>query len=145
MGAPLNPSLPASHEDLLVDAHYAHMATVRPDGAPQSSVMWFDWDGRALRITHTRSRQKLRNLEHEGRVSFSIHDPASPLRALEVRGRVVDVADDDADASFYKRLQHRYGMDYPVDDADERVVITIAPTKFIAVGGGQIVASNRVR
>ncbi len=142
MGSPLHPVLPDSHADLLADAHYAHMATVRPDGAPQSSVMWFDWDGRVIRITHTRSRQKFRNLEHEGRVSFSIHDPASPLRALEVRGRVVDVTDDDDVASFYKGLQHRYAMDYPIDDAAERVVIAIEPTKFVAVGGGQIVATS---
>ena len=145
MGSPLNPLLPASHADLLADAHYAHMATVRPDGAPQSSVMWFDWDGRVLRITHTRSRQKLPGLEHEARVSFSIHDPASPLRALEVRGRVVDVTADDDVASFSKGLQQRYGMDYPIDGAAERVVITIEPTKFIAVGGGQIVASAAAR
>lgn len=142
MGAPPDPVLPASHADLLVDPHDADMATVRPDGAPQSSVMWFDWDGRVIRITHTRSRQRLRNLEHEGRVSFSIHDPASPLRALEVRGRVVDVTQDDEVASFYRGLQHRYGMDYPIDDAAERVIITIEPTKLIAVGGGQIVATS---
>jgi hypothetical protein len=56
---------------------------------------------------------------------------------------VEDVADDDERASFYKGLQHRYGMDYDVDDIPVRVVMTIRPTKFIATEGGGIVATTR--
>jgi len=37
--------VPASHADLLERPLFAHLATIRPDGAPQSSVMWFIWDG----------------------------------------------------------------------------------------------------
>ena len=131
--------VPADFADLLERPLYAHLATVRPDGQPQSSVMWFDWDGTKLRITHTKNRQKFANLQHEPRVSFSVTDPDNPLRAIEVRGVVESVEDDTADAAFYKGLQHRYGMDYPVDDAAVRVVITIRPTKVVTVKGGAIV------
>jgi len=38
--------LPATHADLLDKPTFAHLATVRPDGSPQTSVMWFAWDGK---------------------------------------------------------------------------------------------------
>ena len=127
--------MPASHADLLERPLFANLATVRPDGAPQSNVMWFDWDGRRIRMTHTRDRQKFRNLKHERRVSLSIFDPDDPYRFLEVRG-VVESIEDDAAASVYRGLQERYGRVYEIRDAAVRVVITIRPESFVAVAGG---------
>ncbi len=126
---------PASHRDLLDRPLFAHLATVRPDGAPQSGVMWFAWDGERARFSHTRTRQKLRNLAQEPRVSFHLVDPDNPYRTLEVRGRVESI-DADPDAAFYRSLQGRYDMIVPVFDADVRVVIVVAPTSFVAVDGG---------
>ena len=130
--------LPESHRDLLERPLFAHLATVRPDGSPQSSVMWFDWDGQVLRITHTRSRQKFANIEKDPRVALSVCDPDDQYRYVEVRGRVEQVEDDDATASFYKNLQHRYGMDFEITDADERVVMTIRPEQYVVVNGGAV-------
>ena len=135
-------TVPTSHADLLERPLFAHLATVRPDGAPQSSVMWFEWDGSRLRITHTKRRQKFANLENDPRLALSIADPDDGYRSLEVRGVVESVVDDDDGASFYKAFQHRYGMDYEVHDAPVRVVMTIRPTKFIATVDGGIVATS---
>lgn len=132
---------PESHADLLDQPTFAHLATVRPDGSPQSSVMWFDWDGERIRMTHTKTRQKFRNLGTEPRVALSIVDPGDAYRFLEVRGVVESIVDDDAEASFYKSLHRRYGTDYPVPDANVRVIITIRPEKYVAVQGGGIVAT----
>ena len=134
--------VPTEFADLLEQPNYAHLATIRPDGSPQSSVMWFAWDGERLQITHTKNRQKYRNLMADPHVSLSIHDPENPLRAIEVRGVVESVADDTADAAFYQALQHRYGMDYEIDDAAVRVVFTIRPTKVVTVRGGAIVTKH---
>ena len=133
-------TLPESHADLLVSPNFAHLATVRPDGAPQSSVMWFDWDGSRLRLTHTKTRQKTANLGKEPRVALSIADPNDQYRFLEVRGNVESIEDDDEVASFYKSLQTRYGMDYPIPDAAVRVIITIKPESYVAVSGGSVVS-----
>jgi PPOX class probable F420-dependent enzyme len=127
--------LPGTHCDLLERPLFAHLATLRPDGSPQSSVMWFAWDGHMARFSHTSTRQKFRNLLRDGRVSFHIQDPDNPYRTLEVRGRVESM-DPDPDALFYRSLQQRYGMEVPVFDADIRVVIVVEPTSFIAVDGG---------
>ena len=122
---------PATHTDLLDRPVVAHLATVRPDGSPQTNVMWFAWDGERIRMTHTKSRQKYRNLAREPRVALSIADPENPYRFLEVRGVVERIEDDDEQTSFYRSLQRRYGREYPIRDAFERVVITIRPTRFV--------------
>src|SRR5258708_7588451 len=129
--------VPASHVDLLEKPTFAHLATVRPDGSPQSSVMWFAWDGSRIRLTHTSTRQKFANLAHEPRVALSIADPDDQYRFLEIRGTVEKI-EDDPGADFYRSLQHRYGMDYPIQDANVRVVITIRPDRFLAVRSGAV-------
>jgi PPOX class probable F420-dependent enzyme len=131
-------TLPDTHRDLLERPLFAHLATVRPDGSPQSSVMWFDWDGSRLRMTHTKTRQKFANLENEPRVAVSVMDPDDGYRFVEVRGTVESIEDDDEVASFYKSLQHRYGQDYKITDADVRIIVTIKPETFVVVSGGSV-------
>jgi PPOX class probable F420-dependent enzyme len=129
---PLPPVLPSTHRHLLEEPNHAHLATVRPDGAPQSNVMWFGWDGELVRFTHTTARQKYRNFIHERRVSFSVHDPEDPARFVEVRGEVESIVPD-ADAAFFRSLAQRYGSKVQVSDADVRVVVTVRPTTIVAV------------
>jgi PPOX class probable F420-dependent enzyme len=131
----MSSELPQSHADLLERPLFAHLATIRPDGSPQSSVMWFVWDGQRVRFSHTSTRQKYRNLLADGRVSFHVQDPENAYRTLEVRGRVESM-NPDPDATFYRSLQRRYGSEVPVFDADIRVVIVVEPTNFIAIFGG---------
>ena len=116
----MSAALPQSHADLLERPLFAHLATIRPDGSPQSSVMWFAWDGQRARFSHTSNRQKYRNLLADGRVSFHVQDPDNAYRTLEVRGRVESM-DADPDAAFYRSLQRRYGSEgVPVLDAEVR-------------------------
>jgi len=52
-------AVPASHRDLLDKAGFAHLATVGPDGSPQSTPMWYGWDGEHLLFSTLKSRRKL--------------------------------------------------------------------------------------
>ncbi len=126
--------VPESHLDLLERPLFAHLATVRPDGSPQTQVMWFRWSGDRVEMTHTKTRQKYRNFQSEPRLALSIADPDNPYRFLEIRGVVERIDDDDAQASFYQGLQERYGQSYPIPDAPVRVILNIRPEKFIAHG-----------
>jgi PPOX class probable F420-dependent enzyme len=131
------PQVPESHRDLLERPLIAHLATVRPSGEPQTNPMWFGWDGERIRLTHTRTRQKFRNLQAEPRVALSITDPADAQRYLEVRG-LVEAIEDDAGGRFYRQLRGRYGVDpdAPMPDADVRVVVVIRPTTVLARSPG---------
>jgi PPOX class probable F420-dependent enzyme len=127
------PQVPESHRDLLERPLIAHVATARAGGGPQSNPMWFGWDGERIRLTHTRTRQKFRNLQAEPRIALSIVDPADSQRYLEVRG-VVEAVDDDRGGDFYRELRRRYGVDpdAPMPDADVRVQLVVRPTTLLA-------------
>jgi PPOX class probable F420-dependent enzyme len=127
------PKVPESHLDLLEQPLIAQVATVRVDGGPQNNPMWFGWDGERIRLTHTRTRQKFRNLQAEPRVALSITDPDDTQRYLEIRG-VVEAVDDDVGGRFYRQLRERYGVDpdAPMPDADVRVVLVVRPTMVLA-------------
>lgn len=127
-------TLPAGFGDLLDRPLFAHLSTVTPDGAPQSSVMWFGWDGEHILFTHTSTRQKYRNVQAEPRIAFSVVDPENGYRYLEVRGTVVSMEPDENGAAFYQSLMQRYGSVYPVPDADTRVVLKVRPDAFVAGG-----------
>ena len=129
--------IPEQYADLLASTALAHVATIGPDGAPQSSPVWFDWDGTHLRFAQvTGYRQKLRNLQREPRVALSIVDPANAYRYLEVRGTVERI-EPDPDWAFINAMAKKYlGQDrYPFGKpGDEWVVVVIRPEQTTQMG-----------
>jgi PPOX class probable F420-dependent enzyme len=124
-------TIPPSHADLLERPLLCTLATVKPNGQPQSNPMWFQWDGKAVRFTHTSTRAKYRNLQREPRAAVSVFDPDNPYRYLELRGRVTSI-EPNPDGSFYFTLAQRYGLDTggitaEAIDAEHRVVLVFEP------------------
>ncbi len=64
----------------------AVLATVNPDGSPQTSVVWVRRDGNDLLISSAAGRRKDKNLARDPRVSMTVYDQADPLQYVEVRG-----------------------------------------------------------
>ncbi len=127
------PTVPQNYLDLVQSKRaFAHLATLMPDGSPQVTPVWFDYDGEHFIVNSARGRLKDKNMRRDGRVALEIMDPDDGYRYLEVRGTVVDITEEGADASI-DRLAHKYlGVDsYPNRRADEqRVIYKIAPTKI---------------
>lgn len=80
--------IPVQCQDLLMKQSFAHVATIGPDGEPQISPVWIDWDGQHVLFCQAKTRQKLHNLRREPRIALSMTDPDNPYRYLEVRGVV---------------------------------------------------------
>lgn len=121
-------AIPAQYLDLLERPLIGGLATVRPDGQPESSPMWFLWDSEMLRFTHTTYRKKLSNLDINPHVSLLIVDPDDPYRYLQIRGRV-HVVTPDPTGAFFAQLAAHYGRGTSAPpDAAQRVIITVAPT-----------------
>jgi PPOX class probable F420-dependent enzyme len=73
----------------LVDGkNYAVLATVNPDGSPQTSVVWVGRDGADLLFSTVEGRVKHRNMVRDPRVSVSVIDSADPENYVELRGTV---------------------------------------------------------
>src|SRR5581483_8166331 len=78
--------IPGKFRDLFEKKAFASLATLMPDGRPQVTPIWIDFDGQHLLINSAKGRQKDKNMRREPRVSLSIQDPENPYRYLEVRG-----------------------------------------------------------
>jgi PPOX class probable F420-dependent enzyme len=73
----------------LVDGkNYAVLATVNPDGSPQTSVVWVGRDGDDLLFSTVEGRVKHRNMRRDPRVSVTVIDSSDPENYVELRGRV---------------------------------------------------------
>jgi PPOX class probable F420-dependent enzyme len=129
--------LPSSHLDLVARPIHGVLTTLMPDGQPQSSLVWFDYDGESLRVNTTRQRQKGRNMQANPKVSLLIIDPDDTGRWIEARG-TVDISEDgalehlDELTQQHTRHEHYYGGIYPVErQAQEtRIICRIRPNKI---------------
>ena len=128
--------IPAQYLDLFQKRAFANLATLMPDGTPQVTPVWVDWDGTHVLINSARGRQKDKNMQRSAAVSMSILDPDNPYRYLEVRGKVADITEAGADDHIDKMAKKYMGKDkYPYRRQGEvRVVYKILPTKTTQMG-----------
>jgi PPOX class probable F420-dependent enzyme len=130
-------TIPASHADLLKEKKaFANLATLNPDGSPQVTPVWVDFDGTHVVVNTAKGRVKSRNLEREPRVALSIADPENPYRYLGIQGRVTEMTESGADAHIDRMAKKYMGKDkYPLRAPGEvRVIVKIAPDKVYTMG-----------
>ena len=122
-------AIPESYRDLFQKPAFAHLTTLMPDGSPQVSPVWCEFDGTHVVINSAKGRQKDRNMRRDRRIALAISDPENPYRYLQVRGKVVEITEQGAEAHINK-LSHKYlGKDYPYADPNStRVIYKIEPT-----------------
>ena len=121
-------SIPESHVDLFRKKAFANLATLMPNGSPQVTPVWVDYDGRHVLINTAAGRQKDKNLQRDGRVALSILDPDNPYRYLEVRGHVTQRTHEGADQQIDAMARKYLGQDkYPYRQPGEvRVLYKVA-------------------
>ncbi len=130
-------AIPDTYKDLLTGKKaFASLATLMPDGTPQVTPVWFDWDGKNLIFNSARGRQKDKNVRRDSRVTMTIIDPENPYRYVEVRGRVTDITQEGAADHIDKMAKKYLGKDkYPFAQPGEvRVLYTVRPEKVQGMG-----------
>ncbi|HEV8565634.1 MAG TPA: pyridoxamine 5'-phosphate oxidase family protein [Actinoplanes sp.] len=127
--------IPASHRDLVECPPVAALTTVMPDGHPQTSVVWCDFDGECVRVNTVRGFAK-------ERVTLLCYDPRRPLRYLEVRGTVVEMTEagaaehlDDLASKYAGRPIRYVGDAVPARFAETEIPVLcrIRPTHVVAL------------
>jgi PPOX class probable F420-dependent enzyme len=109
---------------------FAHLATVMPDGTPQVTPVWFFYDSGKFVVNTARGRIKDRNMTQNAAVAISIIDPDNPYSHLAVRGKIVKITEQGADANIDALAKKYMGVDsYPFRRPGEvRVIYEIEPT-----------------
>ena len=122
MATPLSPDVRA----LLDEPNFAHLATLMPDGSPQSAPVWVGVEGDHVLVATGEGSLKARNTKRDPRVSLSIVAMDNPYREAQLRGRVVERRPD-AKFEIMDRISRKYiGKEFPMrTNPEQRVVLVI--------------------
>jgi hypothetical protein len=130
-------AIPEKYLDLLQHKKaFASLATTMPDGSPQVTPVWFDYQGGVIRVNSAKGRVKTRNMKTGVPVALSIMDPDNPYRYLQVRGTVGRVTEAGADKHIDSLAKKYLDKDkYPFGQPGEvRIIYEIEPASASGMG-----------
>ena len=119
--------------ELLEGKNFAHVSTLKKDGAVRNVVIWVDVDdkGRVL-LNSAEGRAWPKALRRDPRVTVTVHNQDDPYEYVEIRGKITDTdtsgeADRHIDALAKKYLDQDT---YPFRTPDEqRVKFVVEPDR----------------
>ena len=126
---------------LLKERRPAFVSTIRRDGGPQLTPVYFEWDGQVFRFPITKDRAKYPNLRRDARIALCIaEDQAPPRRYVTVYRRAE--LDDRLEAILdpIRRVRRKYRGEESAAAItleqlrqERRVLVTVRPEKIVAL------------
>jgi PPOX class probable F420-dependent enzyme len=106
------PPVPPELDEFLKQPNPSVIATLQPDGSPNTVATWYVWeDGRVL-VNMDEGRKRLDYLRNDPRVSITVVGKDDWYRHVSLRGRVVSLADDPGLADIDRISRHYTGQPY---------------------------------
>ena len=129
-------SFPDEYLDLFLKKSFGAFTTLMPDGSPQTTPVWVDYQNGEIWVNSALGRQKDKNVRRDPRVAVSIIDADNPYRYVEVRGKVKEITQSGADEHINAMAKKYLGQDiYPFrQPGEQRVLYKIAIGKVLPVG-----------
>ncbi len=129
----------AEYRSFLLDqARTGKLATVRADGHPHVTPIWFDLDGDALFFTSWHETVKVANLRRDPRVAICVDDDTPPFSFVIIEGTAAISADPAELRYWATRIGGRYmGADQAEafgrrNSVAGELLIRVTPTRIIA-------------
>ena len=134
--------IPENVVDLLEKPIVATLTTIAPDGIPENTAIWANWDGEHVLISTIDRRRKPNNIRNNPNVALFVLDPENAQRWIDVRGVVDEMKLDedfsvvDAMAQLYTGVDSFYGGIVPEEqkNKEDRLVIKIKPVRVASQG-----------
>ncbi len=122
--------IPEKHHQLLYGKNIANVATINPDGSPQVTPMWVDYDRERneILVNTALGRKKARNMHVGSKVALTVIDCGDYYKYIAIQGEVVDVTEEGAEDHINKLASKYWGEDeYPLPKDEKRILIKIKP------------------
>jgi PPOX class probable F420-dependent enzyme len=126
---------------LLASPRTAKAATVRSDGRPHVTPVWFDVDGEQILFTTWHASTKGRNLLRDPRISLCVEDDRPPFAYVMLEGTVV-LSEDVAEVrAWATRIAARYMGRMRARTFGERngipgeLLVRVTPTRILGEAG----------
>lgn len=116
---------------LIEGKNFAHVATLMPDGSPQVTAVWIDHEGDLIVFNTAEGRVKYKNLMNDKRIALSIADATNPYSEIWIRGKVVEITTDGAEAHIDKLAKKYLDKEtYPWRNGEKRVLVKVEAEKI---------------
>jgi PPOX class probable F420-dependent enzyme len=133
--------IPDAYLDLIRGPRVAALTTMMPDGTPQTTVVWCNFDGTHVMVNTMRGFQKEKNMGRNPKVTLLCYDPRQGLRSLEVRGTVVEMTEEgaleqlDGLSELYTGQRPYFGGCVPAElqERETPVLCRILPTHVVVL------------
>ena len=113
--------------------NFATVGTLNPDGSPQLTIVWIDWDGEYVVFNTAAGRTKPRNLERDPRVTVLVLDREDGYRWVAARG-LAELSTNGADAHIDKLARKYTGEGWQPKPGEQRLVVRFRPEHVSAYG-----------
>jgi PPOX class probable F420-dependent enzyme len=109
---------------------FLFLATTMPDGSPQLTPVWFDYDGEHILINTNEGRVKDQNMKERPKVAMVVQDPTDPYRYLGIRGEVVSYTREGGDEHIDMLARRYRGNPWNYNPDQKRIIFKIKPDHF---------------
>ena len=114
--------VPIELVDVLSRPNPCVIATVRPDGSPASSAVWYRWLNGEVLVSMSARSPRVRNLRARPTASLTVLDGPDWYRQVTVRGDVVAIEEDPGLVAIDLLSQHYEGRPYGDRNPEHRHV-----------------------
>jgi len=124
--------IPDSHRGLFNGDACVTLTTIMPDGQPQITPVWCNLDRDYVLINTMRGFRKEKNMRENPKVTLLAFDPKQPLHSIEIRGIVVEMAEEGALEHLDQLTQlymHRQGARFFGDSIPAEMQAAYIPVK----------------
>jgi general stress protein 26 len=119
---------------LLEENRIMSLATVRPDGWPQATMVGYVHDDMTLYFAVARTSQKLSNIQHDPRVSIAIgRETPDRIRGLSMAARVFEVTDHEEVSRLNGLLAARYPEQAVVSPREASAAVLKAVPRLVSI------------
>lgn len=128
--------IPENFKDLLDRPIVVSLVTVMPDGQPQATPVWVDYDATYIRVNTARGRQKDKNMKPGAKVTILWIDPKDSGRWMEIRGVIAEetevgaVEHINALSAKYNNQPDYYARNEAKRGKEQRVTYKIDPLRI---------------
>jgi PPOX class probable F420-dependent enzyme len=118
---------------LLKGRNFASVGTVGPDGVPQVTPNWVDWDGERVVLNTAEGRVKPRNIRERPVISVCVVNHENPYQYVSITGPA-EISDDGAEDHINELSRRYFGRDYNYREGEKRLIVRVTPRRVFARG-----------
>jgi PPOX class probable F420-dependent enzyme len=126
-------TLTEEHARLLKGRNFASVATVGPDGVPQVTPNWVDWDGEHVLINTAEGRVKPRNIRERPVIAVLVVNHENPYQYVSITGPA-EISEDGAEDHINDLAHRYYGRDFNYREGEKRLIVRVRPRRVFARG-----------